>query len=67
MIQTTIQQVLNCRSTLDWKDLLQEKENLPWSVEEIHAKQLKIQTSLVHNYSEAVVPIEERKWNDILA
>ena len=34
------------------------------SIEETHAKQFKIQTSPVCNYSEEVIPIEERKWND---
>ena len=39
----------------------------PWSIEETHGKQLKFQTNPVYNYSEVVVPIEERKWNDIPA
>ena len=36
------------------------------SIEETHAKQFGIQTNQVYNYSE-VIPIEERKWNDIPA
>ena len=37
------------------------------SIEETHAKQFEIQTTPVYNYSEEVIPIEERKWNDIPA
>ena len=37
------------------------------SIEETHAKQFEIQTNPVYNYSEEVIPVEERKWNDILA
>ena len=37
------------------------------SIEETHAKQFEIQTNPVYNYSEEVIPIEERKWNDIPA
>ena len=37
------------------------------SIEEIHAKQFEIQANQVYNYSEEVILIEERKWNDILA
>ena len=36
-----------------------------WSIEQTHAKQLKIQTNPVYKYSEEFVPIEEKKWNDI--
>ena len=38
-----------------------------WSIEETHSKQLKIQTNPVHNCSEEVILIEERKWNDVPA
>ena len=58
MFQTTIPQVLNCY----WKDVLQKKENLVrqmWSIEETHAKQLKIQTNPVYTYSEEGIDIEE--------
>ena len=34
------------------------------SIEETHAKQFEIQTNQVY-YSKEVIPIEERKWNDI--
>ena len=37
------------------------------SIEETHAKQFQIQTNPVYNVSEEVIPVEERKWNDILA
>ena len=37
------------------------------SIEETRAKQLKIQTNPVNNHSEDIIPIEERKWNDISA
>ena len=37
------------------------------TIEEIHAKQFEIQTDPGCNYSEEVILIEERKWNDILA
>ena len=37
------------------------------SIEETHAKQLKIQTNPVCNCSEEFLPIEERKWHDIPA
>ena len=56
MIQTTIPQNLNCWSTLDWNDLLQKKENL--------VRQRWIRHGA---YSEEVIPVGERKWNDILA
>ena len=36
------------------------------SIEETRAKQFEIQTNPVCNCSEEVIPIEERKWNDIL-
>ena len=39
----------------------------PRSIEEPHAKQLKIQTTTVYNYSAEVISIDERKWNDIPA
>ena len=35
-----------------------------WSIEETHAMQFEIQTNPVYNYSEEVIPIEQRKWND---
>ena len=35
------------------------------SSEETHAKQFEIQTNPVYNYSEEVIPVEERKWHDI--
>ena len=38
-----------------------------WSIEETHAKQLKIQTKPVYTYSEEGIDIEERKWNDTRA
>ena len=69
MIQTINTQVLNCY----WKDMLQEKEldstkMEQSSIEETHAKQFEIQTKPLYNcYSEEVIPIEERKWNDIPA
>ena len=37
------------------------------SIEETHTKLLKNQTNPVCNCSESVIPVEERKWNDILA
>ena len=40
---------------------------LSWRIEEAHAKQLKIQTNPVNNHSEEVFPIEERRWNHMLA
>ena len=36
-------------------------------IEETHAKHFEIQTNPVYNSSEEVTPIEDRKWNDILA
>ena len=69
MTQTAIPQVLNCY----WKDLLQKKElgsakmEPSAAIEETHAKQFEIQTNPVCNYSEDFIPIDERKWNDILA
>ena len=56
MIQTTIPQHLNCWSTLDWNDLLQKKENLVRQRWRRHGA-----------YSKEVIPVGERKWNDILA
>ena len=38
-----------------------------WSSEETRAKQLKIQTNPVKDHSEEIIPVEERKWNDISA
>ena len=69
MIQTRIPQVLNCWSTYDWKDLLQKKEILisQRCSQETRAKQLKIQTNPVYNYSQEVFLLEVRKWNDILS
>ena len=43
-----------------------ESEPCSTGIEETHAKQFKIQTSPVYNYSEEVFLIK-RKWNDILA
>ena len=43
------------------------KMQQPSSIEETHAKQLKIQTNQVYNYSEEVILVGERKWNDIPA
>ena len=37
------------------------------SIEETHAKLLKNQTNPMYNCSESVIPVEERKWNDIPA
>ena len=37
------------------------------SSEETHAKQLKIQTNPVNRHSEEVIPVGERKWNDVSA
>ena len=33
----------------------------------VYSEQFEIQTNPVHNYSEEVILIEERKWNDNLA
>ena len=38
-----------------------------WSIEATHTKQFEILTNPVYNYSEEVIPIEQRKWNDIPA
>ena len=59
------------------EDLLLErsiaKESEPWSTEmeqsriqEAHATQFEIPTNPVY-YSKEVFPVEERKWNDVLA
>ena len=37
------------------------------SIKETHATQFEIQTNPMYNYSEEVIPIGERKWNDIPA
>ena len=37
------------------------------TIEDTHAKQCEIQTNPLYNYSEEVIPVEERKWNDIPA
>ena len=59
-IQNTIPQVRN----YFWKDLLQKKANFvlqKWSI----LASMKLKRPVY--YSKEVIPIEERKWNDILA
>ena len=52
------------RSVAKERELGSTKMEPSWSIEETHAKQLKIQMNPVYDYSQEVIPIEERKWND---
>ena len=55
------------RSVAKERESCSTKMQQPSSIEETHAKQLKIQTNPVYNYSEEGIPVGERKWNDISA
>ena len=43
------------------------KMEISWNTEEIRASQPKVQSTPVNDHSEESIPIEEKKWNDILA
>ena len=61
----TSSELLLERSVAKESLVLQRWSNL--ASRETHATQLEIQPNPVYNYSEEVIPIEERKWNDIPA
>ena len=55
------------RSVAKERELGSTKMEPSRSIDETHAKQLKIQTYPADNHSGEIIPIEERKWNDISA
>ena len=74
MIQTTIppsSELLQHfgleRSIAKKRELGSTKMEPSSSIQGTHEKQLKIQTNPLNIHSEEVVPIEERKWDDISA